>query len=298
MNDDYIYNSKSLLEQFKIFCQENKPENFEIAVEFFSIFGGLNRQVNCKKDLQSQIKIHILKRYKYIRNDISKITKGNEEAHKMLSCIALSDRRTNSSFKRCKTSFDKGIDIVDEQCDLGMLKLEKSLQGFTNLELNNDISEKLIFTTPFSHFWFSFVSPIYKGIRDGNFEESLQSLENKKVELISFVYEQLCHEMTKEIYINDEIKQIGRYWDNSSNIIDILAKTKSGKIIAGSCKYTHKKIKKTELNKLKIACKDLGINVDEFVMFNKNSYTSELKSMKSNTLHLYTIKKLECLVNL
>jgi len=297
MNEiQYTYERKTLLEQFRIFCKVNKPENFEIAVEFFTVFGGLNREVNCSKDLKSQIEIHILKRYKYLRNDISAISRGTKEAHKILSCLALSDRRTNSTFKRCKISFDNGIEIIDDQCKLGMLKLEKSFQRFTNKEKNNDISEKLIFTTPFAHFWFCFVSPIFKGVRDGNFEESLNSFENKKVELTAFVYEQLCHEMIKEIYKHDEVKQLGRYWDNTSDIINLLAKTKSGKIIAGSIKYTNNKIKKSELNKLKATCKDLGINVDTYMIFSKKGFTSELKSMKSENLGLYSLRNLNLLV--
>jgi len=297
-NHEYIYNKKSLLEQFRIFCKVNKPKNFEIAVEFFTVFGGLNREVNCSKDIQSQIEIHILKRYKYIRNDISFITKGDDKSHLILSGLALGDRRTNSAFKRTKMSFDNGIDIVDDLCGLGMLKLEKSMQRFTDLDNDNDISEKLIFTTPFAHFWFAFVSPIFKGIRDGDFKESLQNYENKKAELTSFVFDQLCHEMLQESFLNDEVKQLGRYWDNTSNIIDMLAKTKSGKIIAGSIKYTNNKIKKSELNKLKDNCDKLGIKADIFVMYSKKGYTSELKSMKNDELKLFTLRNLNLLVDL
>ena len=294
-NHEYIYHTKSLKEQFRIFCKVNEPANFDIALEFFAVFGGLNREIDCTKSLKSQIEIHILKRYKYIRNDISAITKGSNDAHKILTGIALGDRRTNSAFKRCKVSFDDGIDIVDDQCKLGMLKLEKSLFRLTSVEKNMDISEKLIFTTPFAHFWFAFVSPIFKGIKDGDFTESLNNFENKKLELIYFVYDQLAHEVLKEVYKDDEIKTIGRYWDNSVNIIDILAKTKSGKIIAGSVKYTNNKIKKSSLNQLKQSCEDLGIKADTYVIFSKKGFTSELKSMKSDSLKLFTSKHLSYL---
>jgi hypothetical protein len=293
---EYIYNKKSLLEQFRLFNRENSFTNFEHALEFFSVFGGLNREINVNKDLISQIEIHILKRYKYIRNDISAITKGSNDAHKILSGIALGDRRTNSAFKRCKVSFDNGIDIVDEQCNLGMLKLEKSAQQFTKLEKDNTISEKLIFTTPFSHFWFAFVSPIFKGIKEGDFTESINSFENKKYELIAFVFEQLCHELLKELYKDSGLKYIGRYWDNTNDIINILAKTKQDEVIAGSIKFTNQKIKTTQLNTLQTTCEDLGIKVDTFVLFSKKGFSSELKSLKSKSLKLYTIKDFKHLI--
>jgi len=299
MNEtQYIYNEMTLLEQFKLFCKVNKPKNFEIAVEFFTVFGGLNREIDCSKDLKSQIEVHILKRYRYIRNDISAITKGDDEAHKILAGLALGDRRTNSSFKRCKISFDNGIDIVDDQCKLGMLKLEKSFQKFTNKPVNNDISEKLIFTTPFAHFWFAFVSPVFKGVRDGDFTESLGAFFNKQAELTAFVYEQLCHIMIKEFYKDDEIKQLGRYWDNSKDIINLLGKTKSGKVIAGKVTYKNSKVKTSILNELKANCEALGIKVDTYVLFSKKGFTSELKSLKSDSIKLYSLRNLNSLVSL
>ena len=295
---EYIYNTKSLKEQFDMFCTRNNPANYEIALEFFSVFGGLNRDIDCSKPLESQIEIHILKRYRYIRNDISFITKGDDEAHKILSGIALGDRRTNSAFKRCKISFDNGIDIIDDQCGLGMLKLEKTLSRLTGIEKDMNISEKLIFTTPFAHFWFAFVSPIFKGIRDGEFKESLENFANKKAELVSFVYEQLCHEVLKEVYKNDEVKMIGRYWDNSGDIINLLAKTKSGKILAGSIKYTNTKIKTSSLNSLKDECEKLKIIPNTYIMFSKKGFSNELKNSKSETLKLFTLKHLKLLSEL
>jgi len=292
---EYIYNTKSLKEQFDMFCKRNKPVNYEIALEFFSVFGGLNRDIDCSKSLESQIEIHILKRYRYIRNDISFITKGNDDAHKILSGLALGDRRTNSAFKRCKVSFDDGIDIVDDQCGLDMLKLEKTLSRLTGIEKDMSISEKLIFTTPFAHFWFAFVSPIFKGIRDGEFKESLENFANKKQDIITFVFEQLCHEVLKEVYKDDEVKILGRYWDNSGDIINLLGKTKSGKIIAGSIKYTNAKVKKPILSELKENCKKLEIIPNTYVLFSKNGFSTELKGAKSDTLKLFTLKHLKLL---
>jgi len=172
------------------------------------------------------------------------------------------------------------------------------MQELTNLPKNNDISEKLIFTTPFARFWFSFVSPYFKGIKDGNYEEFETIYNNKKGDFANFIFEQLAHEYIKNIFsktIDDTIYKVGRYWDDDCQI-DLLVKTKSGKIIAGSCKYTNSKVKKSELTNLKATCEKLGIDVDIFVLFSKSGYSNELKALKGDGLKLFTSKTLLQLV--
>ena len=99
-----------------------------------------------------------------------------------------------------------------------------------------------------------------------------------------------------KLVLKDEgIQQIGRYWDDDTDI-DLLVKTKSGKIIAGSCRYKNSKIKKTELNILKESCKKVKIDVDIFVLFSKKGYSGELKSMKGEELKLFTVKSFNQLI--
>ena len=76
---------------------------------------------------------------------------------------------------------------------------------------------------------------------------------------------------------------LGRYWDDDLTL-DLVGKTKSGKIIAGSCKNTNSKIKKTELTNLKEKCEKVKIDVDTFVLFSKtlNLYLLKNKSNISN----------------
>ena len=224
------------------------------------------------------------------------LTHGEAEYNTILTGLAQGDRRTNSAFKRAKINFDDGIEMIDELCKFKVLKLEKSLQALSNLTDQYTVSEKLLFTTPFSRFWFAFVSPIFKGIKDGNYEEFHKLYENKRVEFTDLVFEQLAHEYMKFNLEADQIKNIGRYWDDDLDI-DLLVKTKSGKVIAGSCKYTNSKIKKTELTRLKEKCEAAKIDVDLFVLFSKKGYTTELKSLKGDTLKLFTVKSFSQLLS-
>ena len=55
-------------------------------------------------------------------------------------------------------------------------------------------------------------------------------------------------------------------------------------------------MKKSELTLLKQACKRLNIPADTFVLFSKKGFTSELKSLKSDTIKLYTARSLKTLI--
>ena len=262
----------------------------ETAVEYFSIFGGLDIDIDTSKSVEELIETHILKRYKYLRNFIADITKGDPEYSKILTALAIGDRRTNSAFRKVGISFDNGIEIVDDLCGLKVLKLEKSLQKLSKLSDQYTVSERLLFTSPIVRFWFAFVSPLFKGIKEKNYEEFYKKYNNHKTEFSDIIFEQLSHEYLKVISKNDFMFTLGRYWDDDINL-DLVGKTKSGKVVAGSCKFTNSKIKKTELTNLKEKCKSVEIDIDTYILFSKKGYTSELKALKkTENLQLFTVK--------
>jgi len=208
--------------------------------------------------------------------------------HLILTGAALGDRRTNSSFKRAKVSFDRGMDCIDELCDLGVIKLESTSGA-------HDMSDKILFRAPFLRFWFAFISPIFKGIKNGDYTEFFEKFKNLKSEFICLTFEQLSHEYIKRSFQEDKIYNINRYWDDDREI-NIVAKTKSGKIIAGLCKYTQTKVKKSDLAKLEVDCTAAHIKPDILVIFSKNGFTHELKSMKSKSLRLFSERNLKILL--
>jgi hypothetical protein len=87
----------------------------------------------------------------------------------------------------------------------------------------------------------------------------------------------------------DPIIQISSYWDKVAEF-DIFAKTKSGKTIIGSTKYTNAKVKKSELSRLEELAKKAGIDADIFVIVAKKGFSSELKALKNDKLRLITLK--------
>ena len=240
----------------------------------------------------------ILPDFRYIRNDVTELTTGMPLYHSILTGIAMGDGKTHTSFKRANISEEVGLNAIDELCDTGIIKLQKSKKVFTSWAEDNGekVSNKLFFTSPFLRFWFAFVSPLFKGIRDGDYKEIRERFENRENEFVAFTFVQLSHEFLKLNFKEDPIKEISTYWDNDIEL-DIYAKTESGKVIVGSCKYTNSKIKKSELTRLQENCATANIEADMFVIFSKRGFSNELKSLKGENLKLYTVKNFKKLVD-
>ncbi len=233
--------------------------------------------------------------YSYIRNDVSEVTSGSPTYHAILTGIALGDGKVSSAFKRANVPAEVGSKAVEELCELGIIKVEKPKKVFTSWANEYPIPNRLLFTSPFLRFWFAFVSPLFKGIKEGNFKEVQERFTNRQQEFITPVFIQLSHELLKQNFQNDPIVEIGSYWDKDTEI-DIFAKTASGKTVVGSCKYTNAKVKKSELSNLEEKCAQAKIEADIFVLLSKRGFSNELKSLKSDTLKLLSIKNFKNLL--
>ncbi len=283
----------TLLQQFRSFCFQNRPKNIEEAIEYFSVFGGMGWNVDTSKNLDELIKEKVLNNYRYIHADITKITQSNKLYHTLLTAVATGDRREHSAFKKANVSRTEGENAIDFLIENKLLDREKPQAK--PLDEEEVVSDKLLFTLPFMRFWFAFISPYYKGIKEGDFKEFQEAFTNKKEEFSDFIYERLVMELIKKSFEDDPLQKIGSYWDKN-NHIDILAKTKSGKIIAGTWKLSKSKAKKTDLNRLKESCANTELNADIYLIFSKSGFSSELKNEKGKELKLLTLKNLNSLI--
>jgi hypothetical protein len=277
----------SLKDQFSLFFAQNQPNNMEEAIENFAIFGAYQKKVDTSLPLIESIKNIILKNYKYIRTQVNNSTNGNAQAHRLLTAFALGDTRIHSAYKNAKLSDEEGDIILD-----ALLKsnLVFELNAINSFKKTAKISNKIYFNSPFMHFWFAYVSPLYKGIKDGDYKEIEEKFNNRKTEHIDHIFKQLSLSLLEYLYSKDDpIIKITPYWDNDI-YFDILAKTKSGKTILGTAKYTNQKMKKTELNQLKEKALSLKLKVDIFVLLSKKGFSNELKNLKSDTIKLYSSK--------
>ena len=282
----------TILQQFRSFCYQNKAPNLEVALEYFAVFGGMGWRVDMSKPLEQLIEEKVLNNYRYIHGDITKITNSKEIHHKILSALAIGDRREHSAFKKAQVDRVMGEESVDYLIDEGLLKHDKSVEK--PLKDHEKVSNKLLFCQPFMRFWFAFISPNYKGIKAGEYEEVKKRWSEMKVEFSNHIIQQLFLELVKKAHnenSDDPIMKIGSYWDTNLEI-DVLAKTKSGKFIGGACKFSKAKAKKSEFNKLKEACKLVKIEIEYYVIFSKNKFSTELKKEKGENLQLFSLKNL------
>ncbi|MDD5372848.1 MAG: DUF234 domain-containing protein [Sulfurimonas sp.] len=283
----------SLLEQFRSFCFQNKPQDLEQAIEYFSVFGGMGWSVDMTKPLEELILSKVLKNYTYIHSDISKVTQSDKVSHSLLSAVAAGDGRVHSALKRARISRAEGEDAIDTLCSKNLLKREFSLESPP--EPDEKIDEKLNFNTPFMRFWFAFVSPYFKSIKEGDFKEATEQFANRKSEFYELTFKKLSQEVMKKSFKDDAIVEIGSYWDRKVQI-DILAKTSSGKIIAGICKYSNQKAKKSELAKLKEQCEAAELTPDICVIVSKSGFSNELKALKGEDVKLFALKNFKILL--
>jgi AAA+ ATPase superfamily predicted ATPase len=242
------------------------------------------------------VKKEILPKYGYIHKDISYVTGGETLNNSILTGIAMGDGRTHSTIKRARVYEDEGNRAIDELCQSGIIIRKKAKPNTRSWIEDETVSDKLYFNTPFLRFWFAFISPLFKGIKDGDYSEVEERFEKRADELVNLTFTQLSQEFLKLNFVDDPIVEIGNYWDKKVDI-DILAKTASGKVIACTCKYTNSKIKKSELSKLQEKCNTAMLKPDIFVLFSKKGYSSELKSLKGENLRLFSIKSLKQLLN-
>lgn len=284
----------SLLAHFRSFCFQNSAKDFEQAVEYFAIFGGTGWSVDLSRPIDALIEEKILKNYRYIHGDIAKTTQSNPQYHGLLSAIASGDRREHSAFKKAQVKREEGEDSIDFLIENSILLFDKSVEK--PLKEEDGLSDKLLFVQPFMRFWFFAISPYYKGIREGDFKEMKTQWTNHKSSFSYIIYEQLLQEVLKEGFKDDEIISIGGYWDKFVEI-DILAKRKSGKWIAGVSKHSKSKANKTEFTKLKEKCKEAKLDIDTFVIYSKNKFSSELKKEKGENLKLLSLRNMAYLMD-
>ena len=279
----------TLLQQFRSFCFQNNATNLEDAIEYFSVFGGMGWRVDMSRPLEQLIEEKVLKNYRYIHADITEVTKSNPVDHKIMTALAQGDRREFSAIKKARLTKEEGENSIDFLIDNHLLILDKSVE--LPVKDSDKVSNKLLFAQPFLRFWFATISPNYKGIKEGKYDEFNVKWNSTKQGFSDLIYTQLVMELVRKNHQEDPIIQIGSYWDTQVDI-DILAKTKSGKMTAGSCKHTKKKANKSELSRLKSDVLKAELEVESFVFYSKNKFSQELKKEKGANIQLFSLKSI------
>ena len=262
-------------------------------MEYFTVFGGTDIKVDAKKPLEELIVEKILTNYNFLHKQVSLLVDVEKTA--ILNGLALGDGRIHSAFKRARISDANASEVAQELMDTKIVRLQKSRKVFTSWMEDERVSDKLIFTTPFLRFWFGFVAPLFRGIKEGNYKEFNERYNNKIVELREAVFKELSYALIAKSFTEDPITEIAEYWDRD-NQIDIYAKTASQKVIVGTCKYSNTKVKKGELAKLEELAKKAKIQADIFVLVAKGGFSTDVRGLKGESVKLFTLKNFKNLL--
>ncbi|MEO1954746.1 MAG: DUF234 domain-containing protein [Campylobacterales bacterium] len=295
----------NLLEQFRLFYKKNYPDDMEIQIEYFSIFGGLDISIDTSKPIQELIQTIILKDFYRYNEKIRKLTHQNKYAKRLLYALAVGDRRIFSAFNRSNLNNQNGGEALNYLEKNGVVQIEysreepaRSLQPHGKLKkeiARHRISHKVLFIEPFVRFWFYFVLKYTKDIQNGNYENFLENFTKKQHSYTSLVFEELSEILLNYHLRDSQILSSGSYWDRNVEI-DILTITKDEKKYVAECKWRNHKINKKELHKLQDKCEKLHLVPNQIILFSKRGFSKELMQLQSANLALYSCDDFELLV--
>ncbi|MCW8821886.1 MAG: DUF234 domain-containing protein [Sulfurovum sp.] len=288
----------TLLQHFRSFAYQNNIRDLDTALEYFTVFGGTGWNVDTSKSVEALIEEKVLRNYEPIHNSMTRYTHNNPVYHMLLTIIALGVNHEHDVFKKAKIGRDKGEEAIDYLEKKSLLKFDFSVEK--PLKEGDGKSDRLQFELPFMRFWFAMISPNYKSISTGDFSEFEQKWNQLKANFSILLSNQLVRELVKqsftEKFADDPIVSIGSYYDKHVQI-EILAKRKSGKMLAGECKYSKEAAKINMLNSLKEKCQKAELNISDYVLFSKNGFSSEVEQIKDADITLLSHDHLSSLLD-
>jgi len=295
----------TLLEQFRSFYFRNYPDDMEIQIEYFSIFGGLGWDIDTSKPTKLLIQELILNNFENIDNQIQDLISLDSEQRRVLRALAVGDRRIFSAFNRAGLNNQNGGVALNKLEAKGLIQIEFSREeparslnpkGKLKREVaRHRISHKVLFTYPFIRFWFYFIVPHVEQILNGEFDEFFKDFEKKQHSYTSLVFEELSEVLLNYNLRDSQILSSGSYWD--ANIeIDILTITADEKTYVAECKWTNHIVNKKELHKLREKCNRLDLKPTQIIFFSKRGFSKELEQNQSKELALYSSNDFNALV--
>ena len=223
----------------------------------------------------------------------------------LLIALARGDAKMFGAFRRAKLGEGVGGSLLRELTARGVLEVEhsreapvrpvpgrpvrKELRGYR-------IQDKARFVRPFDRFWFGFVEPYATELEQGRGERFLENYRQHRERAASRVFERLSNELLEDFFAaSDPLVSKGSHWDYHSEF-DLLARTRSGKVILGECKYSGRPVCRNELKKLREKAAISGLRVDRFALFSRSGFSRELRESEENDLLLFTLKDFRSLL--
>lgn len=292
---------------FSDFFRRNLPHDMEECIDLFAVFGGLDEPINTDEPIETLLQKHILDRFEHLRESIFEPLGENLLYGRLLHAVSVGDRRLDSAYRRARIGKEKGSQAFLFLRRIGYLVIEHSRetpplkfhpkQKFKKAVQRHRISHKLRFATPFLRFWFAFVEPFARSIREHNYLPMIEHFKLHHNAFVGFTFEELCDIYIREVLsrrFETEVIESGSYWDREVEI-DLLSDTMDGETWIGECKWTNHKVNKKELRILEEKCSKLSLSPDKIFFFTKRGFSNELSHLKDPRLHLFDAEALSAL---
>lgn len=293
-----------LLDQFRSFYFMNYPDDMERLIECFSLFGGLGWEIDTTKELRTLLEEVVLQNFEKLESKIEELIFYEATHKRLLSALAVGDRRIFSAFNRAGLNNGNGGAALNFLQEKGLIQLEYSREEVPTKEprkklkkeeMRRRVSHKVLFTKPFVRFWFYFVYPHIKEIKAGSYENFFKRFDERISSYTSLIFEELS-ELLLNYHLRDSaVVSTGSYWDAKVEI-DILTLTQDGSLYVAECKWTNHKVNKKELHKIMEKCEKLSITPSQIILFSKRGFSKELLQMQGKNLALYSADDFEILL--
>ena len=290
---------------FKNFHKNFPYLNIEEKIEYFSVFGGYEnlKQLSFSQSIFEDIDRYIIQRFDTLSQffKLAEDEKEQEEIELFLKKIAFGERKIFSVFKDGKISRLKGKSIYKKLFEKNLIKKEfsrekpiikHSKQPLKKHLRHYKIEDKIKFSKPFYRFWFTFIAPNKKAIKEGKTDILKEIITRGFDKYVSFSFEELSNELIKKIYENNRYIETGSYWERNKEI-DMLAKISKNGFIAGECKWKNQKVCKNILNKLQKKCEGMDFEIESYALFSKSGFSKELLNNRYDKILLFDLKSFE-----
>ncbi len=288
----------TLLQHFRSFAYQNDISDLDKALEYFAVFGGTGWEVDVSRSVEVLIEEKILRHYTPLHQSMIRYTHGNPVYHRLLSIIALGTEHEHDAFKKAKIGRDRGEEAIDYLEKKSLLRFDLSVED--PIKEHERISDRLLFRLPFMRFWFAAISPCYQSISAGDFgefEQKWQQLKrNFSIVLSNLLIRDLVVQHRQDTCADDPIVTIGSYYDKQTRI-ELLAKHRSGKLLAGACKYSQKPAQHNMPDTLQEKCQKASLGIEEYVLFSNNGFAAEVHTLEKNTMVLLSREHLSSLLD-
>jgi hypothetical protein len=276
-------------------------------IEYFALFGGIEDRIEIDLfgGIEATIQEELLDRFTEAEDWITPSYLMDDPYRQFLMAIARGDGKLLNIFRRAKLSEAVGGQILQELEAQGILRIESSREPPLRRRYNEQlpralrgyrIQSKVRFVLPFHRFWFGFIAPYDQELVRGRNERFWEHFRQHRDRALSLVFEQLSNALFAHLQAEDDpVVSSGSWWDRGSEY-DLLAITRSGRMILGECKYKGRKVSKGELTKLKEKARNTGLAVDTFALFSRNGFSKELREVAGEGLLLFSIEDFEALI--